>query len=361
MTWIKRDIHLVKKPYGLFHPKYLENYTPQEKFWPSEFGNLKRYGYLDDSSPYCEYAWELLRRNRFFQKQHDQQTHQDIDFDLDQNKWACWEKFDGTFNCGLTDDVHYRELYSKNVRWTQYEDVLENCINLRHASPDVLHPRKRATGYTVLFDLNPDPNGEPSLEMQMEVVRRFLIQLATQRKFLTPRSRQKKRASKEKLRHLLRIVDLFSSPEANLRSVSQVFINSNVYPVLGRAKKKQADVRSASTIDGRKILIPNEISGSIKKSFRTEEEMKADANSIKLDEIEDPMRRLTSEAFDLVYLGGYLDLIQFDFQTPSTKKIRAQETHFSQFIDETLTPKKSKSITQKSAVEEKQQDTVVSK
>jgi hypothetical protein len=50
-----------------FHPKLIENYRSKHKLSTPDNIAKTKYGHLSDKSTYAEYAWEFLRRNKFYQ------------------------------------------------------------------------------------------------------------------------------------------------------------------------------------------------------------------------------------------------------------------------------------------------------
>ncbi|ASU38524.1 hypothetical protein hmeg3_09595 [Herbaspirillum sp. meg3] len=217
---------------------------------------------------------------------------------------------EGAFDSGLFEDVHYKEPYIHKdkkiqIRWALVENVLTHCRDSEYKVQSTIDvPIFYAHAYLRRAFFALDPGFDlPPVDIQIEIVRRFLIEEAQSKKFITPRERKRKNPSRAKLRNLLRIIDLFSAPNSDLRKVSEAFITHDLQSILFRSPNARS--------------LPTESTGlaGVHQPSRTKAEIAADLREAELKVAEKAISRLATEAFDLVYRGGYSKLIHFDYQT----------------------------------------------
>lgn len=106
---------------GCIHPRLVANYKSIKPLKPPRKNTADQYGSLNDESTYSEYAWEFLRRNRFYQVMIDQVTPS---FNLDD--WAYKAAPSYAPSCGLLEPYkHYSENFDDNnpPRWESFWQI----------------------------------------------------------------------------------------------------------------------------------------------------------------------------------------------------------------------------------------------
>ncbi|MDR7050804.1 hypothetical protein J2X54_003291 [Duganella sp. 3397] len=207
------------RPRSEFHPHEVADQFPLHAFLPNEPGDASRYGILTDETPFRHYAWEFLRRNRFFQRQQDGINRRRHDRD-DDIEWGFQPSQDRLPTTGLSNAIHYsRDYISETVekKWpgkpavVQWEIATEMLSRL--TLPKNL-PRQSAgleyqeSQVSIIFDLVSLAPGIAAIDLQLEIARERLVALAAMQGNLV--AKRPSTPSRGKLRNLLRIVDLFS-------------------------------------------------------------------------------------------------------------------------------------------------------
>lgn len=198
-------------PGKVVHPTLVANYTPKQQFKIPLQGDAKHYGSLTDESPFAEYAWEFLRRNRFYQAMID-----DVNPSFNLDQWGYSAGPGHVSSCGLAEPYkHYAESYTENppVWWplwaieTRLQDTLKSrkFERLDNDYPGLQVP--------FMFDVSPvfGP-GSMGLQMQADLAVMRIEKYLKSRNKPTPRGLVY-RPGKPKLRILLRLADLLSYPQ----------------------------------------------------------------------------------------------------------------------------------------------------
>lgn len=271
-----------ERPRGAFHPKQVKSAYPSHRFWPEEPGDENYYGTLNDSSHYREYAWEFLRRNRFFQQQHDCREDGRPP-PLLENQWGFQSRPEWEPSSGLEIDTHYSQSYKYPsethsgslsflcVRWSilhQFKDQFQFLAASPNSTPKKLEDGQVA----IVFDLLSFVGRNHTINQQIEIARTELHRLASKTEVALKERRNSAQPYKSNLRNLLRIADLYSNQkEYKLQRISKLFhqYESN-YPE--PYSPSEAEVKRAE----------NRVSG------------------------------LATDAFGYIYKGEYLDLLLLD-------------------------------------------------
>jgi hypothetical protein len=216
----------IVKPHGSLHPLEVANVFPTHQIRPKSLGNEKRYGHLTNESSYHEYAWEFLRRNRFFQLMQDardDEQKQSLAENYPEELWApkleYWEKS----GVGLATHHHYSWPYKhtvplkdgtldeQTVTWALIEYFGEQFHRLHNAHSTLSPlPEIDLTRIPIMFDLTSIAGNELALKRQLELVDQELRKLVEDYYQVEARERRPKDPPKELLRNYLKIVDLFS-------------------------------------------------------------------------------------------------------------------------------------------------------
>lgn len=217
------------RPRSEFHPHEVADQFPLHSFLPNEPGDASRYGILTDETPFRHYAWEFLRRNRFFQLQQDRQNRRQQGGD-DDIEWGFQPSQDRLPSTGLSNVVHYSRDYISEtvekkwhgkpvvVQWEIATDMLSRLTvpkRLRSHSAELEYEESQVS---IIFDLVSLAPGVAAIDLQLEIARERLIALAAMQGNLL--AKRPSTPSRGKLRNLLRIVDLFSCPDR--RTVGEV-------------------------------------------------------------------------------------------------------------------------------------------
>jgi hypothetical protein len=123
----------LKSQHGKFHPVQVADFQPDKSVCQKRPFTKNKYGGLNDQSTYEEYAWEFLRRNKFYQSLIDAGTggkapHYPLpswgyrQSDASEQNSA-WE-----YHCGLWSEPykHYSEAYSDDLAWYPIEYLRQN-------------------------------------------------------------------------------------------------------------------------------------------------------------------------------------------------------------------------------------------
>ena len=199
-----------KKPHRGIHPPEVARLRPGIPMGIPATNNAAAYGQLTDDSPYREYAWAFLRRNRYYQQLFDRK----VSFPVAQ--WGYKPSPDHDFGYGLDKKKPYSEAFleASEPEWTgihTFERRLNELAALRaHAGAStelVEYPRQQVA---VVFDLAPLLGaGSSALNIQIDRARDYLQKLRPTQGISTKRA---KAPSKQLLRAQLRVADLLSSP-----------------------------------------------------------------------------------------------------------------------------------------------------
>nr|WP_315218853.1 hypothetical protein [uncultured Duganella sp.] len=272
-----------ERPRGAFHPTLVKSAYPAHRFWPEEPGDENFYGTLSDSSHYREYAWEFLRRNRFFQQQHDCRVD-DRPPPLLENQWGFQFHAEWEPSSGLEVNTHYSQPYiypseahsgSQSflcVRWSFLQHFKDQFRYLAASSPELTSRKLEDGQVTVVFDLLSFAGRSHTINQQIEIARAELQRLASKMEATSKERRNSEQPYKSNLRNLLRIADLYSSQkEYKLQRISKLFHQyESDYPE--PYSPSEAEVKRAE----------NRVSG------------------------------LATDAFAYIYRGEYLDLLSLD-------------------------------------------------
>lgn len=125
---------------GQIHPKQVADYKALQPLKLRRQSGSNQYGSLTNDSPYAAYAWEFLRRNRFYQAMIDKVKPA---FSIDD--WGFPSGDDCGSSCGLIEPYkHYSDSYEDSP--TEWESLWE----VRTRIQDALKYRHPGKGRTVL-------------------------------------------------------------------------------------------------------------------------------------------------------------------------------------------------------------------
>jgi hypothetical protein len=121
------------RPTGKFHPEQVANFASDKVVALARSFTKNKYGNLTDKSTYVEYAWEFLRRNKFYQALIDAHTDDKVPH-YQLPSWG-YRQSDGSeqnseweYHCGLWREPykHYSEAYSDDLTWYPIEYLRQN-------------------------------------------------------------------------------------------------------------------------------------------------------------------------------------------------------------------------------------------
>lgn len=284
---------LLKKKHGGVHPETVADYSPVYRVEIPPENTRDSYGALTDESTYSEYAWEFLRRNRFYQRLIDKGLP-----DLTVENWEYATNTECSPPVGIVYLKPYREGYATGtpVEWTgihTFADQLKRAVPTTRASKivDVAWPRSQVA---LTFDIGL-LLGErtTAIESQIAMARAHLYQLA-EAAGISPSTRIRS-VDKKVLRAQLRVADLLSTPKMLSKAAESPNSNSRT-------------VKSADT-----LLTINEVAGFL-PSFDLKRT--APIGSKKSDTIKKQKQSRVSElavgAWDNIYNWRFLQWLQFD-------------------------------------------------
>ncbi len=121
------------RPTGKFHPEQVANFSSDKVVALARSFTKNKYGNLTDQSTYAEYAWEFLRRNKYYQALIDAHTDDKAPH-YQLPSWG-YRQSDGSeqnseweYHCGLWREPykHYSEAYSDDLTWYPIEYLRQN-------------------------------------------------------------------------------------------------------------------------------------------------------------------------------------------------------------------------------------------
>ena len=280
---------------GGIHPLMVANLLPKEKLKAPGIGTAKAYGTLTDGSSYSEYAWEFLRRNRFYQAMVDKRMPA---FDL--AEWGYRPSPAHEVGFGLKHVKPYTESYENSVpHWTPitaWTDRMQHTLDhFKHHRPQIEYPGAQVA---VVFDLEPvfGP-GTVALQTQAEIAVKYLERLLAARANAQSGPPTGGEASIEPtykprpalLRGYLRLADVLSSPQT--------------LPLTGKEhlpKAKQRNTPSMLTMDEAATLLPDyDVTDDKRENITDGQRL-------------DRARRYADKAYRLIYGWECLNLLKFD-------------------------------------------------
>lgn len=122
------------QPKGKFHPDQIAHYVPDKGMSKPKKFTKNQYGDLNDKSSYEEYAWEFLRRNKFYQEMIDcsravgKQGNNPIPLE----HWGYNQSNDWDHHCGLWQQPykHYSDDYSPELTWHTVEHLRDRMCSV---------------------------------------------------------------------------------------------------------------------------------------------------------------------------------------------------------------------------------------
>lgn len=202
---------------GALHPCMVENYLPKKKLKIPKKNDEMHYGSLTDKSPFAEYAWEFLRRNRFYQSIIDNASPS---FNIEDWGYAPAPCYGYSF--GLFEEKDYTQKYAVNEpKWmplfdisSQVNDSLMSIMSTLKSRPlEIDFP-----GFQVPFLFHIAPIFGPGsyglqeqADLAISLIEKHMAELKQKKK---ENDHQVKglinRPGKDKLRMLLRVADLLT-------------------------------------------------------------------------------------------------------------------------------------------------------
>jgi hypothetical protein len=222
------------------HPDGVQHYQPKEDLDIPSQGDSKRYGTLTDETSYSEYAWEFLRRNRFYQAMIDEARPS---FNIED--WGYRASPSHEASCGIIrpfkhysdgyaettirsktdaqdgdeendtnvdEDLRLRDISLNYPKWEPgllIEDRLKSTLRSRQFSDS--HNEYPGLQVPFFFDIT-QTFGPGSIGLKVQADKA----VETIEKYLTTKGLQPGlmyQPSKEKLRRFLRLADLLTYPQ----------------------------------------------------------------------------------------------------------------------------------------------------
>jgi len=198
------------------HPELVANYKHKQNFKIPQQGDAKHYGLLTDESTFAEYAWEFLRRNRFYQAMIDNVKPS---FNLDEWGYSAAPCY--VSSCGLAEPYkHYAENYKENKEpewaplWAIETRMQETLKSKKFARLDIEYPGLQIP---FVFDVaSVFGPGSIGLQTQADLAVKLIQQQLELRKVQKNTDSEAglvNRPGKPRLRMLLRLADLMSYPQ----------------------------------------------------------------------------------------------------------------------------------------------------
>lgn len=172
----------LKSPHGKFHPVEVAHYEPQKGMSQQRSFSKTQYDKLTDKSTYAEYAWEFLRRNKFYQALIDAGTDDKVPY-YPLPSWG-YRQSDGNeqnseweYHCGLWSEPykHYSEAYSDGLAWYPIEYLRQNMCGAVGRTTTL---EDKSTQLHITIDLGhkfgPNVSG---LKKQLEIAEKAIIAL----------------------------------------------------------------------------------------------------------------------------------------------------------------------------------------
>ncbi len=291
---------------GSVHPPMVADLRPKEKLKVPSLSTAKAYGALTDDSSYSEYAWEFLRRNRFYQAMVDKRSPA---FDL--AEWGYRPSPAHEVGFGLKHVKPYTQSHADAVpHWApiaEWTDRMQHTIDhLKHHQPQIEYPGSQVA---VVFDLAPAFGpGTVALQTQADLAVKYLEQLLAARANAQPAPPDDSKASTEPiykpkpalLRGYLRLADMLSSP--------------HTLPFkehLPKAMQRNTPV----------MLTMEEAATQMPDYDVTDDKRENITDGQRLDRA----RRYADKAWRLIYGWECLNLLKFDAWVPTKPKEAAPE------------------------------------
>lgn len=198
---------------GQIHPRLVVDYKAKTALKFPKQSDANRYGSLTADSPYSEYAWEFLRRNRFYQAMIDNVKPS---FNLDD--WGYRADLSYPSSCGLTEPYkHYSESYEPNPPdWEPLWAIrtsIEDAMNFKRSGRKVIDCS--ATQVAFVFDLAPVFGPKfAGLKTQADLAVKCIEEYLSKKQSTTKKDKPAGHYDKSKnlLRRYLRIADLLTYP-----------------------------------------------------------------------------------------------------------------------------------------------------
>lgn len=202
---------MLKKKYGGLHPMDVANYLPEFPLLIPKPNEEDRYGTLTDESPYSEYAWAFLRRNRFYQRLVDK-----VSPNLTLEKWEYADGSEKASPIGLVHQKHYKERFADGTRveWWGIH-TFKGPIRMAVRGPQIMESFKLdwpKTQVLLIFDVGSLlGDNTTAIDLQIDLAKVHLRERAKAAGISFP---EKIRSPDKKLlRAQLRVADLLSSPQ----------------------------------------------------------------------------------------------------------------------------------------------------
>jgi hypothetical protein len=122
------------QPKGKFHPAQIAHYVPDSGMSKPKKFTRSKYDGLTDNSSYEEYAWEFLRRNKFYQEMIDSLSaagkYKSNPLPLEH--WGYRQSKDWDFHCGLWQKPYkdYADDYSLDLTWYPVEHMRDRMCSV---------------------------------------------------------------------------------------------------------------------------------------------------------------------------------------------------------------------------------------
>jgi len=226
---------------GCLHPRLVADYKPQESLKIKKESGPNQYGSLNDDSPFAEYAWEFLRRNRFYQAMIDNARPY---FNIDD--WGYRPRPGYPSICGLMEPYkHYSESYGDNPpEWKSFWEIETRIKDAmlqfrRQKQVTIEYPGQQVAFF---FDLEEvfGP-GVIGLKKQADIAVKQIMAhlgeqaLASESEDIAAKSTY--RSNKADLRRYLRLADLLTIPQA---------IESNGDTSTGKKQRRVLTIKEAA-------------------------------------------------------------------------------------------------------------------
>jgi hypothetical protein len=217
----------LKSPHGKFHPAQVAEYKSKIGMSQPRSFSKTQYDGLTDKSTYAEYAWEFLRRNKFYQTLIDAASDNKVPhYPLPSWGYRQSSRFEEAptweYHCGLWSKPykHYSETYTTDIAWYPIEHMLKNMRGELGRSEEL---QDRSTQLQITIDLGHKFGpGVSGIKKQLEIAEQAITVFHKKLKSTSCIGQlEANRTSKAVLRRYLYIADLFTGERSIKKEIDK--------------------------------------------------------------------------------------------------------------------------------------------
>lgn len=301
----------LKRKHGSVHPDVVADFIPQGRVNIPKLNTADAYGRLTNASSYSEYAWEFLRRNRFYQSFIDEHEKHIFRFE----DWGYICSPGGKPSFGIKRIKSYREGFRSHasVQWDgihTFANQLKTVRPRRQGWLDIEYP---STQVAFIFDINAlFGKGTTAIDIQIAMAKKHLHALTVAAGIrISPLGNDPK---KPLLRAQLRLADLLSHPKKLSRAADS---NKDAQPdwtILLDEPDDDIDeeINSLALSDIADYMLPDFDAKSDKNKSTADESVKTDAVRATKEQRAKKATELARGAWENIYNWRFLRWLQHD-------------------------------------------------